>query len=124
MTGHEIRAWRVAQGWTRTHAAASFGVAVSTLALIERGHTPSTLAAGRVASLIRQWGDNPPPPPEDAPQHQRSKPGRPRNQTLPPRAVEIRAELACNPRLTDAKLARWSGVSRQAVGKLRRRWGF
>jgi DNA-binding XRE family transcriptional regulator len=124
MTGPQIRAWRIAQGWTRAHAAARFGVAVSTLALIERGHTPSTLAAGRVAGLIRQWGDTPPPPPDDAPSPQRGKAGRPRNHTPTPRAVEIRAELARNPRLTDSDLARWSGVTRQAVAQLRRRWGF
>jgi DNA-binding XRE family transcriptional regulator len=124
MTGPAIRAWRVAQGWTQDQAAARFGMSRSTLSLIELGHTPSTLAAGRVYTLIRQWGDNPPPPPDDAPPRQRGKPGRPRNQTPPPRAVEIRAELARNPRLTDTELAQWSGVSRQAVAQLRRRWGF
>lgn len=124
MTGPKIRAWRIAQGWTRAHAAARFGIAVSTLNLIELCHTPSTLAAGRVASLIRQWGDTPPPPPDDAPSPQRGKAGRPRNQTPPPRAVAIRAELARNPRLTDADLAQWSGVTRQAVAQMRRRWGF
>ncbi len=123
MTGPQIRAWRLAQGWTQAQAAARFGMSRSTLHLIERGHTPSTLAAGRVASLIRQWGDTPPPP-DDAPSPQRGKAGRPRNHTPTPRAVEIRAELARNPRLTDADLARWSGVTRQAVAQLRRRWGF
>ncbi len=124
MTGPEIRAWRVAQGWTRAHAAASFGVAVSTLALIERGHTPSTLAAGRVASLICQWGDTPPPPPDDTPPPQRLKAGAPRRNTPPPSVARIRAELAREPTLTDAALAREAGVTRQAVGQMRRRWGF
>jgi len=124
MTPADLRAWRIAQGWTRAHAAQRFGVAVSTLASIELGHTPNTLAAGRVASLIRRWGDNPPPPPDDAPLPQRGKAGRPRKQAPPQRAVEIRAELARNPRLTDSDLAQWSGVTRQAVAQMRRRWGF
>jgi DNA-binding XRE family transcriptional regulator len=122
MTGPQIRAWRIAQGWTRAHAAARFGVSVSTLALIELGHTPSTLAAGRVASLIRQWGDH--PPAADPPQPKRRRTGRPLNKT-PPRTFEaIRAELARNPAITDAAIGRAVGVTRQAVGQLRRRWGI
>jgi DNA-binding XRE family transcriptional regulator len=124
MTGPEIRAWRIAQGWTQAQAAARFGMSRSTLHLIEHSDTPSTLAAARAASLIRKWGDTPPPPAADTPPPQQRKAGAPRRNTPPPSVARIRAELARDPTLTDAALAREAGVTRQAVGQMRRRWGF
>ncbi len=123
MTGPQIRAWRIAQGWTQTYAAARLGVSKSTLCLIEQCHTPSTLAAGRVASLIRQWGDSPPAEFKrmDKPRATR---GRPVNRIPPPNVEFCRAELARNPTLTDADLARACGLTRQRIGQLRARWGF
>jgi DNA-binding XRE family transcriptional regulator len=121
MSGPEIRAWRLAQGWTQAYAAGRLGVSRSTLHLIERGDTISSLAAGRVASVIREWGDR---PPADTPLPLPRKRGRPRNHVPPPSVERIRAEIRRNPRLTDADLARLVGVSRQAVGQMRARWAF
>jgi transcriptional regulator with XRE-family HTH domain len=123
MTGPQIRAWRIAQGWTQTDAAARLGVSKSTLCLIEQSDMLRTLASGRVASLIRQWGDSPP-----AEFKRMGKPretrGRPVNHIPPPNVEFCRAELARNPGLTDADLARACGLTRQRIGQLRQRWGF
>jgi DNA-binding XRE family transcriptional regulator len=123
VTGPAIRAWRIAQGWTLIVAAARFGVSRSTLCLIEQSDTLRTLAAGRVASLIRLWGDSPPAEfrPMGKPRETR---GRPVNHIPPPNVEFCRAELARNPALTDADLARACGLTRQRIGQLRARWRF
>ncbi len=122
MIGPQIRAWRIAHGWTQAYAAGRLGVSRSTLHLIERGDTISTLAAGHVASVIREWGDM--PPPADTPLPPPRRRGRTRNHVPPPSVDRVREEMRLNPRLTDADLARRVGVTRQAVGQMRRRWRF